>query len=36
MTHLDIKKIIDDQSNMIETLKNELEQSKRYFEKQSE
>ena len=36
MMHLDIKKIIDDQSNMIETLKNELEQSKRYFEKKSE
>jgi nitrate/nitrite-specific signal transduction histidine kinase len=36
MTHLDIKKIIDDQSNMIEILRNELEQSKRYFEKKSE
>ena len=33
MTHLDIKKIIDDQSNMIDTLRNELEQSKHYFEK---
>lgn len=33
MIHLDIKKIIDDQSNMLEILKNELEQSKRYFEK---
>jgi methyl-accepting chemotaxis protein len=35
MMHQDFKKIVDDQSNMIETLKNELEQSKRNFEKKS-
>jgi nitrate/nitrite-specific signal transduction histidine kinase len=34
--HADINKIIDDQSNTIDTLRNELEQSKRYFEKKSE
>ncbi|MHB9096697.1 MAG: MCP four helix bundle domain-containing protein [Syntrophales bacterium] len=31
--NLDVKKIIDDQTNMIETLKNELEQSKRLLKK---
>lgn len=36
MNHLDIKKIIDDQSNIVDRLKKELEQSKHYFEKKSE
>lgn len=35
MNHLDIKKIIDDQSNIVDRLKKELEQSKHYFEKKS-
>jgi nitrate/nitrite-specific signal transduction histidine kinase len=36
MNHLDIKKIIDDQSNIVDRLKKELEQSKHNFEKKSE